>query len=105
MSTCIALKISSGSFYALAVLSAIAIAAPIKWPKSSAPLAHRCDVTRRGDIGNWVRTSPTPAEKSGIANFETNQRRRKEPNTSITIVSVKASKRCHERGTCIPRAR
>src|SRR6185369_7928284 len=26
-------------FYALAVLSAIAIAAPIKWPKSSAPLA------------------------------------------------------------------
>jgi hypothetical protein len=25
-------------FYALAVLSAIAIAAPIKWPKSSAPL-------------------------------------------------------------------
>ena len=34
----IALRISSGSFYALAVLSAIAIAAPIKWPKSSAPL-------------------------------------------------------------------
>jgi len=26
-------------FYALAVLSAIAIAAPLKWPKSSAPLA------------------------------------------------------------------
>jgi hypothetical protein len=25
-------------FYALAVLSAVAIAAPIKWPKSSAPL-------------------------------------------------------------------
>jgi disulfide bond formation protein DsbB len=26
-------------FYALAVLSAVAIAAPVKWPKSSVPLA------------------------------------------------------------------
>ena len=42
-------------FYALAVLSAIAIAAPIKWPKSSAPLVISGDFSRRSDLGGrWL---------------------------------------------------
>src|SRR5215831_19161670 len=38
-------------FYALAVLSAIAIAAPIKWPKSSAPLVVAVILVAAGTLG------------------------------------------------------
>ncbi|HEY5766967.1 MAG TPA: hypothetical protein VIS53_03955 [Candidatus Udaeobacter sp.] len=41
-------------FYALAVLSAIAIAAPIKWPKSSAPLVTAVIFLAAGTLGTGV---------------------------------------------------
>ena len=69
-------------FYALAALSAFAIAAPIKWPKSSMPLAVA--VILLGAV-TWEAglISPTLVEEFVIANFETNRRRQKDPNTSI----------------------
>ena len=65
-------------FYALAVLSAIAIAAPIKWPKSSAPLAIAVILVTAVTLGaggyiayaggkirhREFRNEPAPAKKS-----------------------------------------
>ena len=57
-------------FYALAVLSAVAIAAPIKWPKSSAPLVILVILLGAVTLGAGV-TSLMPVAKSGTANFVT----------------------------------
>ena len=65
-------------FYALAVLSAAAIAAPIKWPKSSAPLVFAVILLGAGALGSGsyiayaggkirhreFRNEPAPPKKS-----------------------------------------
>jgi hypothetical protein len=65
-------------FYALAVLSAIAIAAPVKWPKSSAPLVILVIFLGAGTLGSGgyiayaggkirhreFRNEPAPPEKA-----------------------------------------
>ena len=60
-------------FYALAGLSAIAIFVPIKWPKSSVPLALVVLFTGRCDLSGWEPTSHMQAEKFGTKNFETSR--------------------------------
>ena len=56
-------------FYALAALSAFAIAAPIKWP-NCVPLAVAAVLLGAVTSGKRA-TSPTLVEGSAIANFET----------------------------------
>ena len=67
-------------FYALAGLSAAAIVVPIKWPKSSAPLAHCYALVRGSSAWVWARTSQRPAAEFGTANFGTNRRRQFGPS-------------------------
>ena len=61
-------------FYALAILSAVAIFAPIKWRKSSVPLAIAVLLLVSSSWA-WAVTSRMPVEKSGTASFETFLRR------------------------------
>jgi hypothetical protein len=74
------------AFYALAALSAAAIAIPIKWPKSSGPLVISVSALGALAIG-MRRTHCRLAGKFGIANSGTNRLRRKGRNTS-TIKST-----------------
>jgi hypothetical protein len=59
-------------FYALAVLSAAAIAIPIKWPKCS-PFPFCYSVRWQSE---WANILPELAGKFGIANFAMSRRRR-----------------------------
>ena len=68
-------------FYALAGLSAVAIAVPIKWPKTSTSLVITTILLGAVVLGMGA-TSPTPAVKFGTGNFEPSRHRRNRPRGS-----------------------